>query len=400
MPHYAYRAATLEGQTLRGVVDVASAAELERDLSARGLLLLEAAPTRAPNRQATSRFRRRRADVVEAIRYLASLLEAGFPLDRALGTVTKVVRRADVAGALDTVRERVRSGAPLADALAEQPTVFPRLAFGMARAGEQGGHLPQALKDLAEHLEREERLRSEVVSALFYPVLVAVTGSAAVLALVLYVLPRFVDVLGDMGAALPRSTAILLATGAFFGRWWLLLVPVAVAVTAVGAAYRRSEGGREATDTLLLRVPVVGALRQQSAAARLGRSLSTLLKSGLPILPSLDMAAHSLTDAAVAREVHRAREEVRAGARLAPALSRGTQFPYLFLQMVEIGEEGGLLPEMLERAATAAEQELQRGLDRLVRLIEPVMIIVFGGAAGFVALSLLQAIYGIRLDAL
>ena len=371
---------------------------MERDLGARGLLLLDATQSR-PASPARNRFRRRRADVVEAIRYLASLVEAGFPLDRAIGTVTRVVARADVARALEIVRDRVRSGAPLADAFAEQPRMFPRLAIGMARAGERGGHLAQALKNLAEHLEREEALRAQVVSAMFYPVLVAVAGSAAVLTLMLYVLPRFVDVLGDAGAALPRSTAVLLATGSFLGQWWQLLALAAVSVTALGVTYRRSERGRAVTDALLLRVPIAGGLRQRLAAARLGRSLSTLLNSGLPILPSLDVAANSLADAAAARQVHEAREEVRAGVRLAPALGRGRAFPYLFLQMVELGEEGGLLPEMLERAATAAEQELQRGLERLVRLIEPAMIVVFGAVAGFVALSLLQAIYGMRLDA-
>ena len=398
MPHFAYRAATQGGQTLRGVVEAASATELERDLGARGLLVLDATQSR-PARPARNRFRRRRADVVEAIRYLALLVEAGFPLDRAIGTVTRVVARADVARALEIVRDRVRSGAPLADAFAEQPRMFPRLAIGMARAGEQGGHLAQALKNLAEHLEHEEALRSQVLSAMFYPVLVVVAGSAAVLTLVLYVLPRFVDVLGEAGAALPRSTAALLAAGSFLGQWWQLLALAAVSVTALGVTYRRSERGRAVTDALLLRVPVAGGLRQRLAAARLGRSLSTLLNSGLPILPSLDMAANSLADAAAARQVHQAREEVRAGVRLAPALGRGRAFPYLFLQRVELGEEGGLLPEMLERAATAAEQELQRGLERLVRLIEPAMIVVFGAVAGFVALSLLQAIYGVRLDA-
>ncbi len=398
MPHFAYRATTQGGQTLRGVVEAASATELERDLGARGLLVLDATPSR-PARPARNRFRRRRADVVEAIRYLASLVEAGFPLDRAIGTVARVVARADVARALEIVRNRVRSGAPLADAFAEQPRMFPRLAIGMAQAGERGGHLAQALKDLAEHLEREEVLRSQVVSAMFYPLLVAVAGSAAVLTLLLYVLPRFVGVLGEAGAALPRSTAVLLATGSFLGQWWQLLGIATVILIALGVTYRRSERGRVVTDALLLRVPIAGGLRQRLAAARLGRSLSTLLNSGLPILPSLDVAANSLVDSAAARQVHQAREEVRAGNRLASALGRGSAFPYLFLQMVELGEEGGLLPEMLERAATAAEQELQRGLEQLVRLIEPAMIIVFGAVAGFVALSLLQAIYGVRLDA-
>ena len=397
MPDFAYRVVTAGGRTLRGVQEAASAAALERALSARGLFPIEvsaASGRRSPRR----RFRSRRADVVEAIRYLATLVDAGFPLDRALGTVVRVVARADVAQALRTVREQVRSGATLADSLAEQPRTFPRLAVGMTRAGERGGHLADALGSLADHLEREEGLRAQLVSAMLYPLLMIVVGGTAVLVLVLYVLPRFVSLLDEVGAALPRSTRLLLETSAFLGQWWPVLLLAAVAAAFLGTAYRRSAPGRAATDALLLRLPLVGPLRQRLVATRLGRSLATLLESGLPILPSLDVAADSLADTAAAREVLLAREEVRAGVPLAAALGRGRAFPYLFLQMVELGEEGGRLPEMLQRAATSAEAELQRGLERLLRLVEPAMIVAFGVVAGFVALSLLQAIYGVRVD--
>jgi type II secretory pathway component PulF len=133
---------------------------------------------------------------------------------------------------------------------------------------------------------------------------------------------------------------------------------------------------------------------------RFARALGTLLGTGMPVLGALEIAASGLADEAVAAEVMRAREEVRAGGRLAEALGRGRAFPPLLLQMMEVGEEGGRLPEMLERAAAALEHELERRLDRLVRLAEPVMILVLGGAIGFVALSLLQAVYGVRMDAL
>ncbi len=398
MPDFAYRAATPAGRTLRGVEEAASTAALESTLRTRGLYPLEVSV--APERRASPRgLRSRRADVVEAIRYLATLMSAGFPLDRALGTVARVVVRADVSGALRAVRERVRAGSGLADALAERPRMFPRLAVGMTRAGERGGHLAEALERLAQHLEREERLRSQVVSAMLYPLLVMGVGGVAVLVLLLYVLPRFVGILDEVGAGLPLSTLLLLNAGAFLGRWWPALLLGAVLAALLVTSSRRSESGRARSDAVLARLPVLGPLRQRLAAARFGRSLSTLLDNGLPILPALDISASGLADAAAAAEVMRAREEVQAGVRLALALRRGRAFPYVFLQMVELGEESGQLAQMLERAATAAEQELERGLERLVRLVEPAMIVVFGAAAGFIALSLLQAVYGIRMDA-
>jgi general secretion pathway protein F len=400
MPAFAYRAATQAGRTVRGVEDAESPAALERTLGSRGLYPLEVAPATAAADDGTGRraFRGRHADVVEAVRYLATLMDAGFPLDRALGAVSRMVARRDVAEAVTDVRDRVRGGARLDDALGAHPSIFPRFAVGMVRAGERGGYLAQALERLSVQLEREAALRSRLVSALIYPAVMIAVGSAAIAVLFIYVLPRFVTLLSDTGSALPRSTAMLLAMGQFVSQWWwaLLLAPVALAL--VVAAVRSTPEGRAATDRLLLRLPIVGGLRQRTASARLARTLSTLLGSGLPILPALEIAAGSQSDAAVTEEVLRSREEVRAGDRLAAALRRGGIFPFLFVQMVEVGEEGGRLPEMLERAASAMEQELERGLDRMLRLVEPAMIVTFGGIVGFVALSLLQAIYGIRAD--
>lgn len=399
MPKFAYRAVTPTGRTVRDVEEAASSLALEGVLRARGLLPLDVSE---PRGAASSRRRwtSRRSDVVEGVRYLATLIEADFPLDRALATVARVVLRNDVADAFRAVREKVRAGISLAAALAEHPRVFSRLAVGMALAGERGGHLAEALATLADHLEREDRLRSQLVSAMLYPATMALVGGGAVLLLLVYVLPRFVGIIDDAGAALPRSTALLIDTSAFVGHWWPVLILFAVVTIGLLASYRRTESGRLTTDALLLRVPIVGGLRQQLTAARFGRTFGTLLHSGLPILQSLDIAGSALTDAAASREIERAREEIQAGVAVAPALGRGRAFPFIFHQMVELGEEAGRLPEMLERAATAAERDLERGLDRLVRLVEPAMIVLFGGVAGFVAMALLQAIYALRVDSL
>lgn len=394
MPTYAYRAVTPGGQALRGLEDAPSPTDLERALAARGLYLLKAEPELVGRARG---LRSRRADVVEAIRYLAILVEAGFTLDRALGTTERIVARPDVGQALRGVQERVRGGQSLADAMAASGGVFPPLAVAMSRAGERGGHLSEALNRLATHLEREERIRSHLVSALIYPAMLLTVGGAALLVLVLYVLPRFAGLLTDTGAALPASTAFVLGASAFIAQWWVPLLVGAGTIVAAILAYRRSEDGRRHGDAVLLRMPLIGPLRQRLAAARLGRTLSTLLAGGLPILTSLDVARQGLTDAAVADEVARAREEVRGGHRLAPALNRAQAFPYVFIQMVALGEEGGRLPEMLDRAAGVAEQELERNLERLVRLVEPGLIVLFGGVIGLVALALLQALYGVRV---
>lgn len=400
MPAFAYRAANSAGRTVRGVEEAESVPALERQLGLRGLYPLDVAPASAADAEPRhAGFRGRRADVVEAVRYLATLLDAGFPLDRALAAVSRVVARRDVAAAVMDARERVRGGARLEEAMAAHPRIFPRFAVGMVRAGERGGHLGAALDRLAGQMEREQALRSRLASAMVYPLVMCAVGAGALVVLFVYVLPRFVALLADTGSALPKSTAALLALGGFVSQWWSAILVGTVGLVAGMASWRATDEGRAATDRVLLRIPVIGGLRRRVAAARLGRSLSTLLESGLPILPALEVAAESQADAAVAAEVLRAREEVRAGDRLAASLRRTGIFPFLFVQIVEVGEEGGRLPEMLDRGAAAMEGELERRLDRMLRLLEPLLIVVFGGIVGFVALSLLQAIYGIRADA-
>jgi general secretion pathway protein F len=397
VPAFTYRATARDGATCRGREDAPSAAALERALGARGLYPLE---VRVADEQETSsrqRFRGRRADMVEAMRYLATLTGSGFPLDRALGTAARVAGRADVAAALSDVRARVRSGAHLADALGEHPAIFPRVAVGMTRAGERGGHLPDALGRLADQLEREHALQGRLMSAMLYPAVMLSVGAVSIVILLVGVLPRLVGVLEDAGAALPRSTAMLIALGSALARGWPIVAIAAVGGSMALKSYLAREAGQRAWHALLLRVPIVGALRRGLASARLGRSLATLLRGGLPMLAALDIAADGVVDRVAMEELRRAREEVRAGGRLAAALRRGSAFRFVFLQMVEVGEDGGQLTEMLERGAAAMERDLERGIDQLVRLAEPAMIVVLGGLVGFIALALLQAIYSVNV---
>jgi type II secretory pathway component PulF len=267
----------------------------------------------------------------------------------------------------------------------------------MARAGERGGHLPDALTQLADQLEREHALQGRLMSAMLYPAVMLSVGAVSIVILLVGVLPRLVGVLEDAGAALPRSTALLIALGSALARGWPIVAIAAVGGSMALKSYLAREAGQRAWHALLLRVPIVGALRRGLASARLGRSLATLLRGGLPMLAALDIAADGVVDRVAMEELRRAREEVRAGGRLAAALRRGSAFRFVFLQMVEVGEDGGQLTQMLERGAAAMERDLERGIDQLVRLAEPAMIVVLGGLVGFIALALLQAIYSVNV---
>lgn len=404
MPRFAYRAATPEGRTVRGVEEAASAGALERLLTGRGLLPLEVTPPRAA--EEAGRGRRssvlvsRRADVTDFFVTFAALLQAGLPLDRALEVAARGAARADVADAIAGVRQRVREGGQVAEGFAAHPELFPPVVVGLIRAAERGGHLAESVRRLADHLERERALKARITSAMVYPLLMLCVGGGALAVLLLFVLPRFVALLQDTGGTLPRSTAFLIAVSTFGTRgWpWIALGGSIVALAYVG--WRSSEEGRERTDAIFLRIPVVGALRARHATARLARTLGTLLTGGVPLLSAIEIAQGTVGDAAVAADLQRSREAVRRGEAFSDSLARGRAFPYAFLRLVEVGEETGELDAVLERAAGLLEAELERRLERLVALLEPGMIVVFGGVVGFVALALLQAIYGIHADAL
>lgn len=398
MPAFAYEAVTDTGDAVRGVESAPSADDAERSLRERGLRPLSVEASDGGAELEDRGYRRRKADVAHAFRYLSTLLAAGFPLDGALGTVEGLVSREDVASAVADARDAVRGGQRLADGLEAREDVFPPLAVGMVRAGERGGRLVDALDRLASQLEREEEIRSRIVSALLYPAMMAGVGGLALLVLVFYVLPKFVTILEEAGASLPATTSLLLSTSGFLGDWWPVLAAGVVLVVGGGVIYLRSDRGRRQVSHLLLRLPVVGPLRRRAAASRFGRSLAELLESGLPIVSALDAASASLADPAAADEVSSARSDVRTGRSLAGSLAEGRAFPPLFLRMTSLGEESGRLPEMLHRAADVAEDELERRLERMVRLVEPTLVVVFGVVVGFVALSLLQAIYGVRLQ--
>lgn len=397
MPIFSFRAVAQDGKVRTGIEELESTSAVEALLENRGLLPLEVRPAaRSTEKERKSLFRGRRAEVTRSFRFFATLLDADLPLDRALEIATGAARHGGLTDALSAVRDGVRQGMSIADAMAHESDFFPRIAIGMIRAGERGGHLQDAFKRLASHLEREQRLRDRLQTALFYPVVMIAVGCVSLFVLLTYVLPRFTTMLTEAGVALPLTTELLLETSELLAEWWWPLLLLLIGVGTAFARYVRSERGRSAFHGALLRIPVIRPLRRRLVSAHLGRSLAVLLDSGVPAVEAFDVAADGLADRVAARELREAKERLRSGERMAEALWTSSALAPVFVQMVEVGEEGGRLSELLERGAEAMERELEQSLERLVRLAEPLLIVVFGAVVGFVAVALLQAIYGVH----
>jgi general secretion pathway protein F len=398
VPAYAYRAVDAAGRRRKGRLEAAGPESLARVLESRGLVVLGVSAVDDPA-GGSSRFGvGRRRMVLELTRALAALLPAGMPLARALATATNTVS-GDVAEALTTVRARVERGDSMAAALSQYPSLFSPVYIGMVRAGERSGDLAGAFGRLAEQLEREDQLRGRLLSASIYPLLLAVVGGVALVVLLLFVLPRFVELLDGAGASLPRATALLLGISAALQRWWPALLALAMVGGIALASASASERGRRLGSTLLLRAPIVGGLRRAALAARFARLTGVLLAGGAPLLSALEDGEDSLDDPLARDEVARIRARVREGAALNAALSEGSLFPALLGQLVAVGEEAGRLRDFLLKAADLFEDRTVRATHRLVTLVEPALIVGFGAIVAFVALSLLQAIYGVNAGA-
>jgi general secretion pathway protein F len=395
VPVFAWEAVDPTGRRSRGQSSGATAVAVTRELESRGLLALDVRENAEASASAGGFGTGRRRGVLEFTRAVAALLPAGMPLARALATGATVAPDR-LKPALEGVRSRVERGDELASALSEHPELFTPLYVGMVRAGERSGSLDSAFERLAEHLEREQELRSKLTSMSIYPALLALVGVAAVLILVLFVLPRFADLLQNSGAPMPRTTAVIIAGALGAREAWrqLLLIPVAIVLFVTWL--RSTRAGRDFAAHLLVRIPVAGGWRRQALAASFSRMVGELLAGGAPLLSALADARDCMSDPVARAETERIRNRVREGSSLHGAIAEKGVFPVMLTQLVTLGEEGGRLAEFMLKAAELLERRTERAVERLVAMAEPAMIITFGALVAFVAAALLQAIYGVN----
>jgi type II secretory pathway component PulF len=396
---FAYRAVDPSGRRVRGTEAANSSAALTQSLEARGLVVLELAEAEAASSRGVNLGFANKREVLEVTRALAALLPAGMPLSRALSAAGNLAT-GEVRSALESIRKDVERGRSLADALAQHPRLFPPLYTGLVRAGERSGTLDSAFARLSYQLEHDEALRARLISVSIYPLILCLAGGAAILVLLFLVVPRFAALLRDTGMTLPKTTTALLGFSAALTTYWPVLLVLGAGALVVGFWSRGTEEGRRALGRILLRVPLLRPFRQYALGARFARLVSTLLGGGAPLLVALDDTIESIGDPLARDETSRIRDRIREGASLSRTLSESALFPALLPQLVTVGEESGRLADFLVKAAEILEERTERALQRVVAALEPAMIVVFGGIVGFVALSLLQAVYSVNSGAL
>ncbi|HLE44611.1 MAG TPA: type II secretion system F family protein [Methylomirabilota bacterium] len=403
MPVFSYRAADRAGRTIDGVMEAHDPqAVIERlhreeyfpvrveraDGRPRlgGLSLGGGAIQRVPAR-----------DLLTFTQQLSTLLDAGIPLDRALGILGDLSVSPRLRQIVQDVGQSVRTGSTLADALSRHhPRPFSRLYINTVRAGEKGGVLETTLRRLGEHLEQTQELREALTSAMIYPALLLTVGVGAVIFLMTFVLPRFAVIFADLHQGLPLPTRILMAVSqALTTYWWVLALFVLGALLA-WQVLTRSDAGRLAIDRWLLGLPALGDLLRKVEVGRFARTLGTLLRSGVPLLAALGVAREVAGNRVIALALGAVQEGAKRGDGLARPMAESGSFPALAIHMVRVGEETGRIEEMLERVAASYEAEIRVAVRRFVALLEPVIILALGLIVLGIVLSILLAILSIN----
>ena len=402
MPVYEYRALNTTGRTVKGIIDADSSKGARLKLRRNGIFpieLHEETAARSEKRDVDLLRFLRRIKVQETavmVRQLSTLLSAGLPLVESLTAVIDQVPNPALKKIMTQVRERVNEGSTLADAFAQHPRVFSPLFVNMTRAGERSGALEIVLERLADFSEKQVAFRHKISAAMVYPILMTFIGVGVLGFLLGYVIPTVTQIFQDMKQTLPLPTLMLIAVSDALRRfWWVGIVALVLMLFAIDR-YSRTDAGRLVLDRLKLKAPIFGALALKVAIARFTRTLAILLKSGVPVLTSLDIVKNIVNNRVLQHIIEEARDNIREGQDIAPPLRRSQLFPPLATHMIAVGEKSGKLEDMLLRVSDAFETEVEATVQGLTALIEPLMILLMGAVVGFIALSILLPIFQIN----
>ena len=399
MPVFAYRGLAANGRSVAGVVDADSVRTARGKLRERGIFPTDLAEEEPVVKRSLGdylpSFGRRipPTELSLLTRQLSSLLGAGVQLVDALGALADQSARPVTKRLLSQIRERVREGTSLGDALAVHPETFSDLYIGMVRAGEAAGALEVVLNRIADFNESQAEFKAQVTHALTYPIIMVCVGSAIMFFLMGYVVPQVATIFQQNNAALPLPTVILITISNFISSYWMLLLLMIVGTIAAIMYALSTKRGRRFYDTWLLRMPYIGGTVTRVLCARFSRTLATMLQSGVQLLPALASVKHVITNALLADAVEESRTSIREGHGMTHPLAQSGLFPPLLIEMIRVGERTGEVESMLERVADTYEREVERSLNQLTTLLEPLMTLAMAGIILFMMLAILLPIF-------
>ena len=334
-------------------------------------------------------------DVAVLSRQLATMVNAGLSIIRALAILTEQTESKALAAVVQQVKADIEHGLSLSQAISKHPKVFPPVYLSMVRSGETGGMLDEVLLRLAVTLEKQLELRRRIKSAMTYPIAIGCIIVLIVTAMLAFVVPMFEGMYRDLGGTLPAPTRLLIAVSDILtSYWWAVGATSAAAVVGV-RRWGATPAGRYSLDRLMLKLPVFGRLLHKTAIARFTRTLSSLIRSGVPIMESLDIVGDTAGNAVVRTATADAKDRVRVGESLSASLAGHDVFPEMVVQMMAVGEETGALDDMLEKIAEFYDSEVSATVDALTSLIEPLLMVAMGLTVGGMVVALYMPMFQI-----
>ncbi|MCW5939785.1 MAG: type II secretion system F family protein [Fimbriimonadaceae bacterium] len=393
MPFYAYTAIDRTGKQVKSVFEAENEAIVLSHLREQSLQVLELKETKKPGSRAVGKAKMKMKSLVIFSRQFATMIDAGIPILRCLDILSAQVKDPALKPAVVQVREDVKGGMTLNEAMAKHPNVFNKLYVNMIRAAELGGILDVILDRLSGFLEYEAEVKGKIKSAMMYPVLVLCFSQLMLFVLFSFVLPKFKDIFTGMDVKLPAMTAMLFNMGDFMqAYWWVIILLVIGAIFGI-KAWGKTPQGRYQLDFFKLKFPIVGELTLKMSVARFCRTFGTLINSGVPMMRSLEIVGETLGNQVLVGAIDQTRASIRDGNKLSAPLASSGLFPTMVTHMIDVGEESGRLSEMLVKVGDFYDQEVESTVKGLTSMIEPMLIIFLGCVVGFIAISVMTPIF-------
>jgi type IV pilus assembly protein PilC len=380
-----------------GVITASSRREALLELKDKGVRVLEIneVPETFFTKELTLGNPVKLQDFVIYLRQFATLIRAGVPIVEATAILAEQTESKSLKKVLLEVEQDLREGHPLSAAAEKHKRIFSNMFVNMIRAGEAGGNMDETLEKLAVHFEKQHFTKQKIVSALAYPLTVAIIAVGVVIFLLVNVVPTFVDMFKDFGGELPAITRFVLSASDFMQKFWWLVIFIFLAFATAIMAIKKNKKTKYYLDYFLLRMPIFGKMLQKAAIARMTRTLSSLFSSSVPILQAMSIVETIVENEVIARVIEKSRNSLEHGHSLTDPMKQHWAFPPLVTQMIIIGEQSGTLDLMLAKVADFYEKEVESATDRLKSLMEPLMIVVLAGLVGTIVTSILVPMFDI-----
>jgi type IV pilus assembly protein PilC len=401
MTTYAYAVRDRSGKMINGTLEADSPALVASKLKGMGYapISIDESNTGLQKELSIPGFGKKKVklkDLAVMSRQFATMINSGLSLLRSLSILADQTESKELARVLGEVRNEVETGNSLSESMAKHsPEVFPSLMVNMCKAGEIGGFLDAVLEQIAENYEAEVKLRGKVKSAMTYPVVVFVMAILAVIGMLLFIVPVFAGLFASLGGTLPLPTRVLVFLSDVLKKFFPVLMVLFIAFVITWGKVRHDERVRNVVDPMKLKVPIFGMLFQKIALSRFARNLGTMMRSGVPILQSLDIVADTTGNVVLGRAIRDVQESVRTGETIAGPLKNHEVFPAMVVQMMAVGEDTGALDQMLLKISQFYDQEVEATTESLTALIEPLMIAFLGAVVGSMIVAMYMPIFKI-----